>query len=203
MAKRNNAAYKEALTHFNRVSGQLKRWHDLDYDQYLEGVNTVKGIDKALQKMRKDAELQDIEKNIQEYEDRYEEALKEADLQDKVEQYNEARSTLEENWGITMDETESDIFWNAFDDPDIIDSFGSDTVLYMGEEIRKDKQVTVKQAAEIAKGVASRAVGSGKDAEGVRNDYNEQLKNYKAMRFNDKGKTIMSHNEAIERLFKK
>ena len=126
-----------------------------------------------------------------------EELAKEMNFQDHVDQYEQARDTLRDKWGIDMDETDAEIFWRAFDDPDIIDAFGSTNVLYMGEEVRSDDTVTTKQAAEIAKGTAAKSVGQeGMTSEDIRNAYNENFKAYKAAR-----KGGLSHKDTINLLF--
>lgn len=126
-----------------------------------------------------------------------EEAAKEADFQEHVDQYEKARDTLREDWGIDMDETDAEIFWRAFDDPDIIDAFGSTNVLYMGEEVRNDDTVTTRQAAEIAKGTAAKSVGSGRTSEEIRSDYNRNFNAYKEARSHG-----LSHREAIDNIFR-
>lgn len=127
-----------------------------------------------------------------------EELEKELNFQEYVDQYKQARDTLRDKWGIDMDETDSEIFWRAFDDPDIIDAFGSTNVLYMGEEVRADDTVTTRQAAEIAKGTAAEAVGQeGMTSEDIRNAYNINFNNYKTAR-----KSGLSHKEAIDYLFR-
>ena len=123
---------------------------------------------------------------------------KELNFQEYVDQYEQARDTLRDKWGIDMDETDAEIFWRAFDDPDIIDAFGSTNVLYMGEEVRADDTVTTRQAAEIAKGTAAEAVGQeGMTSEDIRNAYNINFNNYKTAR-----KSGLSHKEAIDYLFR-
>lgn len=127
-----------------------------------------------------------------------EELEKELNFQEYVDQYEQARDTLRDKWGIDMDETDAEIFWRAFDDPDIIDAFGSTNVLYMGEEVRADDTVTTRQAAEIAKGTAAKAVGQdGMTSEDIRNAYNINFNAYKEAR-----KTGLSHKEAINNIFK-
>lgn len=126
-----------------------------------------------------------------------EELEKELNFQEYVDQYEQARVTLRDKWGIDMDETDAEIFWRAFDDPDIIDAFGSTNVLYMGEEVRADDSVTTRQAAEIAKGTAAEAVGQeGMTSEDIRNEYNENFREYKEYR-----REGLSHKEAINKIF--
>lgn len=127
-----------------------------------------------------------------------EELEKELNFQEYVDQYEQARDTLRDKWGIDMDETDAEIFWRAFDDPDIIDAFGSTNVLYMGEEVRADDTVTTRQAAEIAKGTAAEAVGQeGMTSEDIRNEYNINFNMYKEYR-----QEGYSHKEAIDILFR-
>lgn len=127
------------------------------------------------------------------------EAAKEADFQEHVDQYEKARATFAdpENFGIEMDEAEYEIFWRAFDDPDILDAFGSTNVLYMGEEVRNDDTVTMRQAAQIAKGTISKAVGKGYTGEDIRDMYNQNFAAYKESR-----NLGFSHKETIDNLFR-
>lgn len=191
---RKNRGYEEALKGFNRSAGQLKRWHNIDPAKYLdEETKTKKGVERALARMKLDAELEDIEEDV----DDLEEAAKEADFEEHVDQYEQARETLSDRYGIDMDETESEIFWRAFDDPDILDAFGSTNVLFMGEEARDDDSVTTRQAVEIAKGTVTQSIGSGKTAEEIRDAYNINFAAYKEARG-----LGFSHREAIEDIFK-
>lgn len=131
---------------------------------------------------------------MSDYNEEYE---KELNFQEYVDQYEQARDTLRSEWGIDMDETDAEIFWRAFDDPDIIDAFGSTNVLYMGEEVRADDTVTTRQAAEIAKGTAAQSVGQeGMTSEDIRNVYNKNFREYKEAR-----KSGLSHKEAINSIF--
>ena len=197
-----NKAFKEALTHFNRVGGQLKRTHDIDPASYLEGVTTKKGVERALDQMRFDAEREDIDRDIEEYERRLEEALedelKEEDLLEKERQYEEARDTLNENYDLDWDETDSQIFWDAFDDSDIIDAFGSTQILDMGNAALKNNNITTKQAAEIAKRTAGQLLGKGYTNEQKRDNYDDNIAAYTALR---SGPNKMTHKDAIRKLF--
>lgn len=125
------------------------------------------------------------------------EAAKEADFQEHVDQYEQARNTIADRYGVEMDETELEIFWRAFDDPDILDAFGSTNVLYMGEEVRNDDTVTTRQAAQIAKATAARAVDQGYTGEEIRDLYNQNFAAYKEGR--SRG---FSHKETIDNLFR-
>ena len=67
-----------------------------------------------------------------------------------IDQYEQARTTLEQNYGVEMDSSEWEIFWRAFGDADVVSKFGSDTIVYIGEEARNDPNLTMRQAARIA-----------------------------------------------------
>lgn len=198
----NNVSYKAALQHFNRVGGQLKRHHNIDPASYLEGVHTQKGIERALDQMRFDAEREDIDRAIEDYERRLDEALeeelKEEDIQEKERQYEEARDTLNENYDLDWDETDSQIFWDAFDDSDIIDEFGSTQILDMGNAAMKNNDITTKQAAEIAKRTAGQLLGKGLTNEQKRDSYDDNIAAYTSLR---KGPNKLSHKDAIRKLF--
>lgn len=198
---RSNRGYEEALKGFNRSAGQLKRWHNIDPSKYLdEESKTKKGVERALARMKLDAERDDMEEDVDDLEAAYdeaEEAAKEADFEEHVDQYKQARETLADKFGIEMNETESEIFWRAFDDRDILDAFGSTNVLYMGEEARDDNSVTTRQAAEIAKGVASKSVGAGKNGDEIREDYNLYFRAYKKERAMNK----TGHSDTIDKIF--
>lgn len=200
----NNEKYKQALTHFNRVGGQLKRNHNIDPASYLEGVHTLKGIERALDRMRFDAEREDLDRAIEEYERSFNEALEEQlrqeDLEETERRYEEARETLNEQWDLDWDETDSRIFWDAFDDSDILDAFGSEQVLDMGDIVLDDDKITTKQAADIAKRVAASSLGSGLSNEKKRDAYDVFLQKYKTARWTKKGRQKMSHDEAVEKV---
>lgn len=199
-----NTKFKEALTHFNRVGGQLKRNHDLDPADYLKGVHTIKGIERALDRMRYDAEREDLDRAIDEYEQRFndalEEKLKQEDLEAKEDQYEQARESLNENWDLEWDETDSRIFWDAFDDSDLIDAFGSEQILDMGDIALNDDKITTKQAADLAKRVAASSLGSGMSNAEKRDAYDTYINEYKKMRWDEKGRQIITHSEAADTL---
>ena len=204
----NNAAYKAALTHFNRVGGQLKRHHNIDPASYLEGVHTQKGIERALDQMRFDAEREDIDRAIEDYErrldDLLDEQMKEEDIEEKERQYHDARDTLNEKYDLDWDETDSQIFWDAFDDSDIIDAFGSTQILDMGNAAMKNNKITTKQAAEIAKRTAGNLLGKGLTNEQKRDSYDDNIKEYVRLRYPKKGKPRkgMTHSKALDKIFK-
>ena len=68
--RKSERQYKEAIKDYNRTAGQLKRHYDVNPAEYLEGVHTVKGVERALASLRREAERQQIEKRVQIYEER-------------------------------------------------------------------------------------------------------------------------------------
>ena len=56
--RKSERQYKEALKQFNRTAGQLKRHYDVNPAEYLEGVKTAKGVERALVSLRREAERQ-------------------------------------------------------------------------------------------------------------------------------------------------
>ena len=106
--------YKERLSYFNRVAGQLKRYQDIDTSKYLVGVTTAKGVDRALKQMRFDYERPKIEASVEAYErrqyERYREDLekeyrieseraeKDADLAKKLNEYKTGFETFKERF---------------------------------------------------------------------------------------------------------
>ena len=62
--------YQKALTSYNRVAGQLKRYYDVNPAEYLEGVHTAKGVERALASLRREAERQQVERRVQIYKER-------------------------------------------------------------------------------------------------------------------------------------
>lgn len=68
--RKSERQYNEALKAYNRTAGQLKRHYDVNPAEYLEGVHTAKGIERALASLRREAERQQIERRVQIYEER-------------------------------------------------------------------------------------------------------------------------------------
>lgn len=116
-----------------------------------------------------------------------------------VDQYKQARTTLEQNYGVDMDESEWEIFWRAFGDADVVSEFGSDTIVYIGEEVRNDPNLTMRQAARIA--AATIEEGGFVDEDALRLAFNENVNAYKDMRWGV-GSGNLSDQEAMEMLFK-
>ena len=68
--RKSERQYKEALKAYNRTAGQLKRHYNVNPAEYLEGVHTAKGVERALASLRREAERQEIERRVQIYEER-------------------------------------------------------------------------------------------------------------------------------------
>ena len=113
--------YQKALISYNRAAGQLKRHYDVNPADYLEGVHTAKGVERALASLRREAERQQIERRVQIYEERtrpmrlfenrrrrieqaqrpqfYIDAEKQAAYKKEVTAANEAYKKFKKNWG--------------------------------------------------------------------------------------------------------
>ena len=123
----------------------------------------------------------------------------ELNTQGYIDQYKQARTTLEQNYGVSMDESEWEIFWRAFGDADVVSKFGSDTIVYIGEEVRNDPNLTMRQAARIAAQTLQEG-GFGSEDQ-LRLAFNENVNAYKDMRWGT-GSAHLSDQEAMEMLFK-
>ena len=148
--------YKQALATFNRAAGQLKRRHDIDPETYLSGKTTARGVEKALEKMRFDAEQEDIAKRVAAYEEKldkiYEEMLKQESIEQFEEERDQARDTLNERYGLDWDEDDYEDFWDTFGDKQLIDTYGSDQIIYIGERFMKEgASLRPSKVAKIAK----------------------------------------------------
>ena len=119
--RKSERQYKEALKSYNRTAGQLKRHYNVNPAEYLEGVHTAKGVERALASLRREAERQQIEKRVQIYEERtrpmrlfenrrrrieqaqrpqfYIDAKKQAAYKKEVTAANEAYKKFKSNWG--------------------------------------------------------------------------------------------------------
>ena len=65
---RRQSRFKQAMTAYNRTAGQLKRYYDVDPAKYIEGKTTVRGVERALKELRREAERQQVDKAVKEYE---------------------------------------------------------------------------------------------------------------------------------------
>lgn len=115
-----------------------------------------------------------------------------------IDQYEQARTTLEQNYGVDMDASEWEIFWRAFSDADVVSKFGSDTIVFIGEEVRNDPDLTMRQAARIAEETLKE--GGYIDEDHLRIRFNENVNEYKNLRWGT-GSGRMSDKEAMEMLF--
>lgn len=158
--------YREALVHFNRVAGQLKRYHDIDPSIYLEDVRTGKGVERALNKLRFDVEQEEISKRVEEYErkleERYQEMLKQEDIERREEERERAKDTLNDEYGLGWDEDDYEEFWDTFGDVDILTAFGSDQIIALGEHYMNNRdELRPTKVAKIAKKVSGMIAGQG------------------------------------------
>ena len=174
--------YRQALATFNRSAGQLKRRHDIDPATYLEGKTTAKGVEKALEKMRFDAEQQDITKRVEEYEARldkiYEEMLKEESLEKFEEERRDAMDTLNERYGLDWDEDDYEDFWDTFGDKQLLDTYGSDQIIYIGERFMKEGSgLRPSKVAKIAKKSINDIMDKGLNQQQAVDYLNKQLQN--------------------------
>ena len=126
MAKR-KTKYQEAVTKFNRAAGQIRRYSDINTSEYLEQAKTVRQVENALKKLKFDYEQEQIGFRVHEYEMKYytdyreelekqyidlqEEAEKDADVEEKLKQYEKGYETFKDLY-LTEEEaadfTESD-----------------------------------------------------------------------------------------------
>ena len=65
---RRQSRFKQAMTAYNRTAGQLKRYYKVDPAKYIEGKTTTAGVERALKELRREAERQQVEKAVKEYE---------------------------------------------------------------------------------------------------------------------------------------
>ena len=185
--------YKQALTTFNRVAGQLKRRHDINPAEYLEGKTTAKGVERALEKMRFDAEQQDITKRVEEYEARldkiYEEMLKEESLEKFEEERRDAMDTLNERYGLDWDEDDYEDFWDTFGDKQLLDTYGSDQIIYIGERFMKEGSgLRPSKVAKIAKKSINDIMDKGLNQQQAVDYLNKQLQKEVQRRKKKKGR---------------
>lgn len=172
--------YKQALTTFNRAAGQLKRYHNIDPATYLEGKTTARGVERALERMRFDAEQEDIAKRVAAYEEKldriYEDMLKEESLAQFEEERDQARSTLNERYGLDWDEDDYEDFWDTFGDKQLLDTYGSDQIIYIGERFLKEgSSLRPSKVAKIAKKSIGEIMDKGYNQQQAVDYLNKQL----------------------------
>lgn len=127
-----------------------------------------------------------------------EQEAKDKNTQEYIDQYERARNKLETNYGVEMDESEWEIFWRAFSDADVVSKFGSDTIVFIGEEVRNDPDLTMRQAARIASKTINE-LGPFKDQDSVRIDFNDMVEAYKNLRYGKDGPKL-SDTEAMDQI---
>lgn len=162
--------YREALTAFNRSAGQIKRFNpEIDVKSYVSGATTAYQVNKALDKLKYDVERKGILERAAAYEARldamYEEMLKEEDLERHYEERDTARDTLNDRYGLDWDEEDAEEFWDLFGEKDLIDSYGSDQLIALGDRFMDYKSLRPSKVAKIAKKVAAEYTGQEKSQE--------------------------------------
>lgn len=185
--------YKQALATFNRAAGQLKRRHDIDPATYLSGKTTARGVEKALEKMRFDAEQEDIAKRVAAYEERldqiYEEMLKQESLEKFEEERETAMDTLNERYGLDWDEDDYEDFWDTFGDKQLLDTYGSDQIIYIGERFMKEgASLRPSKVAKIAKRSINEIMDKGLNQQQAVDYLNKKLQEEVKRKAKKKGK---------------
>ena len=179
--KKQQREYKAALTAFRRSAGQIRRYHpDIDTGVYLSGVTTAKGVNKALNQLKFDVEQKEIAKRVAAYEERleaiYEEMLKEESMEKFEEERDRARDSLNDNWGLDWDEDDYEEFWDTFGDSDLIDTYGSEQLIYIGERFIKERgELRPSKVAKIAKQTMNEISGSGFTQEQAIDRFNRNI----------------------------
>lgn len=180
-------ARRQAMTAFNRSAGQIKRYHpELNPAEYVEGKTTAFQILKALDKLKLDAEQIEIGKRVEAYEKKldiiYEEMLKRESLEKFQEERDQSYQSLNENWGLDWTREDYDEFWDTFGDSDLVDFYGSEQIIYLGERVinfnknqskiigrgsggqkfsSKGGKISPKKVAKIAKKTMKKLSGKG------------------------------------------
>lgn len=151
--RKSERQYKEALKSYNRTAGQLKRHYDVNPAEYLDGVHTAKGVERALASLRREAERQQIERRVQIYEERtlpmrlfekrrrrieqaqrpqfYIDAEKQAAYDREVEAANKAYEVFNGNWPMSRPEYDRFVQFIGSMDDAMIEKFGSDNLVEM------------------------------------------------------------------------
>lgn len=145
--------YQKALASYNRTAGQLKRYYNVNPAEYLEGVKTAKGVERALTSLRREAERQQIERRVQIYEERirpmrlfenrrrrieqaqrpqfYIDAEKQAAYDREVEAANKAYDAFNEHWSMSRPEYDKFVQFIGSMDDAMVEKFGSDNLVEM------------------------------------------------------------------------
>lgn len=151
--RKSERQYKEALKAYNRTAGQLKRHYNVNPAEYLEGVKTAKGVERALASLRREAERQQIERRVQIYEERtrpmrlfenrrrrieqaqrpqfYMDDEKQAAYIREVDAANKAYEAFNRNWNMSRSEYDRFVQFIGSMDDAMVEKFGSDNLVEM------------------------------------------------------------------------
>lgn len=151
--RKSERQYKEALKQFNRTAGQLKRHYDVNPADYLEGVHTAKGVERALASLRREAERQQVERRVQIYEERmrpmrlfenrrrrieraqrpqfYIDAEKQAAYDREVKAANKAYKAFNRNWNMIRADYDNFVQFIGSMDDAMKENFGSGNLVEM------------------------------------------------------------------------
>ena len=173
--------YKAAVTAFKRSAGQIRRYHPkIDTSEYLSGVTTAKGAKRALNQLKFDVEQIEIAERVAQYEERlesiYQEMLKEESIEKFEDERERARESLNENWGLDWEEEDYEEFWDTFGDSDLIDTYGSEQLIYIGERFIKERgELRPSKVAKIAKQTMNEITGMGFTQEQAIDRFNRNI----------------------------
>lgn len=179
--RRGQREYKAAVTAFNRSAGQIRRYHpEIDTSEYISGVTTAKGAQRALEQLKFDVEQIEIAKRVVQYEERlesiYQEMLKEESIEKFEDERERARESLNENWGLDWEEEDYEEFWDTFGDSDLIDTYGSEQLIYIGERFIKERgELRPSKIAKIAKQTMNEITGMGFTQEQAIDRFNRNI----------------------------
>lgn len=179
--RRGQREYKAAVTAFNRSAGQIRRYHpEIDTGEYLSGVTTAKGAERALKQLKFDVEQIEIAERVAQYEERlesiYQEMLKEESIERFEDERERARESLNENWGLDWEEEDYEEFWDTFGDSDLIDTYGSEQLIYVGERFIKERgELRPSKVAKIAKQTMNEITGMGFTQEQAIDRFNRNI----------------------------
>ena len=151
--RKSERQYKETLKSYNKTAGQLKRYYDVNPAEYLEGVKTAKGVERALASLRREAERQQIERRVQIYEERtrpmrlfenrrrrieqaqrpqfYMDDEKQAAYIREVDAANKAYDAFNEHWSMSRSEYDRFVQFIGSMDDAMVEKFGSDNLVEM------------------------------------------------------------------------
>lgn len=185
--------YQKALISYNRVAGQLKRYYDVNPAEFLEGVHTAKGVERALASLRREAERQQIERRVQIYEERtrpmrlfenmrrrieraqrpqfYIDDEKQAAYKKEVDASNKAYKKFNSYWHMSRANYDKFVQFIGSMDDAMIEKFGSDNLVEMFRAGQRKKFTPT----EIFEKVNAAYNQGGKYAEDVINNFYDLL----------------------------